>query len=396
MGPLMRVAQAAMAMAVAVAIGVAPATGIDADAGPKVVFDEPTATGAFGEAIRFSATFTATEFPLRVELVTGTREDGSREVGVAAVEAIGAGRWQASEVRTGHVVPNTSIDYAFRAVLPDGDIESPVARHTVADDRVEWSRLAGERVTVWWHRGDETFARRALDIAERAVDEASALLGIDTVEPVDFIIYSDDRTFREAMGPATRENVGGQAHPGIRTLFGLISPAQIRSDWVEELVVHELAHLVFDSAVRNAYSYPPRWLNEGLAVRLSTGYTSGDRAQVEGAARAGTIIPLDGLGGQFPTRPLRFGLAYAESVSAVDHFVELHGEERLVELITSFGDGLGLDEAFVAATGADFRAFDDSWLGSVGAERPQPYGPVDAPPGPIPDEWDSRSDPLLP
>ena len=365
------------------------------DATP-VVFDAPTATGAFGDAIRFSTTFSAEELPLRIELITDTPEGGSRHVGVTAVSPIGDGRWQATEVRTGHVVPNTAIDYAFRAVFPDTDVVGPSARHRVADDRVDWQRLTGDRVTVWWHRGDEEFARRALEIAERAMDEASELLGVEDVEAVDFIIYSDDRTFREAMGPATRENVGGQAHPDIRTLFGLISPAQIRSDWVEELVVHELAHLVFDSAVRNAYSYPPRWLNEGLAVYLSTGYTSGDRAQVEGAAGAGTIIPLDGLGGQFPTRPLRFGLAYAESVSAVDHFVELHGEDRLVELINSFGDGLGLDEAFIAATGASFADFDDAWLASVGAERPRPFGPVEAPSGPIPDAWESRSDPLLP
>lgn len=372
-----------------------PVLAVVADSPATVVFAEPEASGAFGEAIVFSTTFDAVDPPQRVELITNTPDGRTRQIRVASVEALGDGRWRASEIRSGHVVPNTAIDYAFRAVLEDATVEGPTARHRVADERVEWQRLAGERVTVWWHRGDDAFARRALDIAERAVDEASELLGVADVDPVDFIIYSDARTFRQAMGPATRENVGGQAHPDIRTLFGLISPSQIRSDWVQELVVHELAHLVFDSAVRNDYSFPPRWLNEGLAVYLSTGYTSGDRAQVESAARAGTIIPLDGLGGQFPTRPLRFGLAYAESVSAVDHFVELHGEEQLVELITSFGDGVGLDEAFVAATGADFGTFDDAWLESLGAERPRPYGPIEAPPGPVPDEWGSRSDPLL-
>ena len=101
------------------------------------------------------------------------------------------------------------------------------------------------------------------------------------------------------------------------------------------------------------------------------------------------------MGGQFPTRPRRFGLAYAESVSAVDFFVETYGQERLVELITSFARGIGLDEAFLAATDADFASFDDAWLASLGTERPEPLGPRPAPPGDVPAAWDSPSGPLL-
>jgi hypothetical protein len=255
--------------------------------------------------------------------------------------------------------------------------------------------LQGDRVRVSWHEGGESFAQGALDIAETALDDAAALLGVTDVEPLDFIIYSDPRLFREAMGPATRENVGGQAHPSIRTLFGLIEPRQIDSDWVEELVVHELTHLVFDEAVDNPYQYPPRWLNEGLAVYLSKGYGGGDRNQVERAAGSDTIIPLQGLVGQFPTRPQRIGLAYAESVAAVDYFVETYGQDKLVELITSFADGTGLEGAFERTTGAGFAAFDDAWLASLGTEQPEPYGPRDSTPGPTPMEWAPEASLLL-
>jgi len=164
---------------------------------------------------------------------------------------------------------------------------------------------------------------------------------------------------------------------------------------VEELVTHELAHLVFDEAVANPYQYPPRWLNEGLAVYLSRGYTARDRRQVEGAAGGGTIIPLEGLGGQFPTRSNRISLAYAESVSAVDYFVETYGEDQLVQLITSFAEGTGLDGAFVASTGEDFATFDAAWLQSVGSAYPEPYGPLEGEPGAVPDAWVSESSALL-
>ncbi len=360
-----------------------------------IEFGRPSASGAFGDVVTFRTSFSAEVPPERVELLTRLPGDDSDRVSIAIVEREGDG-WVASAFQGGHIVPNSSWSYRFRAVTREGSVEGPAATHRLVDDRFDWRSLEGDRVRVWWHEGDEAFGRRALEIGEEAMAGAAKLLGVGAIEPVDFFIYADTREFRQAMGPATRENVGGQAHPGIRTLFGLIGPRQIDSDWVEELVTHELAHLVFHEAVDNPYQYPPRWLNEGLAVYLSKGYDGADRAQVEGAAGGGTIIPLEGLGGQFPTRPSRQGLAYAESIAAVDYFVETYGEEGLVELVTSFGDGSGLDGAFLDATGADFAAFDSAWLASLGGEPPEPFGPQPGEPGPVPDAWAGEADALLP
>ena len=134
-------------------------------------------------------------------------------------------------------------------------------------------------------------------------------------EPVDFFVYADQQAFYDALGPATRENVGGEAIAEIRTLFALITPSEIGAAWVSSVIPHELTHLVFDTAVRNPYHYPPRWLNEGLAVYLSQGYGSSDRSTVAAAVSAGTLVPLVALASQFPTTAERFHLAYAESVA---------------------------------------------------------------------------------
>ena len=202
--------------------------------------------------------------------------------------------------------------------------------------------------------------------------EVSELLGVTEEEPIDFFIYADQDAFYAALGPSTRENVGGEAHADIRTMFALITPSEINDDWVEVVVPHELTHLVFDTATDNPYHAPPHWLNEGVAVYLSEGYTSGDRALVENAARAGTIMPLEGLVGAFPTTRDRFFLAYAESVSAVDDIVADHGQDALVGLIRSYADGVSDDEAFTAALGMDVAAFEQSWLEGPGCERARP------------------------
>jgi len=361
---------------------------------PEVRFDPPSARGAFGQNVTFSTTFSAGTLPARVELLTRGPDDDADRVTLATVEPAGDG-WRATVSLAGHIAPNTSWRYRFRAVTPDGEVLGPVGQHRLVDERYEWALLEGERVRVWAYEGGEDFARRALETAEAAVDAAATLLGVDDTAPVDFFIYTDEREFRQAMGPATRENIGGQAHLGTRTLFGLIKPSQIGSDWVDEVITHELAHLVFHDVVDNPYQYPPRWLNEGVAVYLAEGYAEGRRAQVEGAASGGTIIPLEGLGGQFPTRAGRQSLAYAVSIDAVDHFVETYGEPALVELLAAFGEGRGLDGAFLAATGQDFAAFDSGWLASLGADQPEPYGPTEVEPGPVPEAWTERTSALL-
>ncbi|MCP6756955.1 hypothetical protein NL533_35540, partial [Klebsiella pneumoniae] len=78
-----------------------------------------------------------------------------------------------------------------------------------------------------------------LEIGERAVARAASELGVTETNPVDFFIYAGQEEFYDALGPSTRENVGGQADAGIRTLFALIRPSEIDQPWVETVIPHE-------------------------------------------------------------------------------------------------------------------------------------------------------------
>ncbi|MDQ3493211.1 MAG: peptidase MA family metallohydrolase [Chloroflexota bacterium] len=360
-------------------------------------FEPPTATARLGEPLLFRTTLRSEMAPSRVELLTRQPAGGAASVEIAALADRGGGVFEASVEETGHAVPNTTVRYRFRAVMPDGtSLVGPEETATVVDPRFEWRTMEGPLVRLHWYEGDEDFARRALDIGEGAIERASELLGVTETEPLDFFIYASEPALREALGPGTRENVGGQANASLRTMFGLIEPSDIGSDWVDVLVEHELTHLVFDTAVRNPYNAPPRWLNEGVAVYLSEGYTLPDSSSVRTAAERGSVIPLEGLGGLFPTTRDRFNLAYAESVSAVSYFIETYGEDRLVQLIRSYAGGVTDDEAFTVATGADLADFDAAWLASLDAEVPRPFGPRPAPPGPLPPDWTAgAADPVL-
>jgi hypothetical protein len=200
-------------------------------------------------------------------------------------------------------------------------------------------------------------------------------------------VYADTSSFYDVLGPAIRENVGGIALPEIRTLFANIAPSDVDAPWVGIVVPHELTHLVFGTATKNPYHEPPHWMNEGLAVYLSEGYAASARANVERTARAGEIMPLRALVGQFPTTAERFGLAYDESVSAIDYLIRTHGQEALVKLIRSYAEGVSDDAAFSGALGVDVAGFESAWLADLGVDEPVPYGPRPAPPGPLPPDW---------
>lgn len=358
-------------------------------------FDRPTASATFGTEIVFRQTFSSPIALARVELLLEFPEsDGPYVIQVAGATAPGdrevVHRWSIAD--DGHLVPNTAITARWRLVPVDrgtAPLLGPSVRIAYEDSRFAWRTLDGDLVRLHWYEGSDTFGKRALEIGERAVREAADFLGVTESEPIDFFVYAEQAAFYDALGPGTRENVGGEAHSDIRTMFALIGPGEVDAGWVGVVIPHELTHLVFDSAVRNPYHFPPRWLNEGVATYLSEGYKTSDRSLVEAAARGGRLMPLSALGGQFPTTAERFYLAYAESVSAVDYLVRDKGTASLVKLIRSYADGVTDDEAFTAAVGTDVAGFAEAWLADVGAEPPTRHGPQPAPAGPLPPGWES-------
>jgi len=66
-------------------------------------------------------------------------------------------------------------------------------------------------------------------MGEDGIAKASAFLGFNETAPIDFFVYADQTAFYDALGPGTRDNVGGEANPDTRTLFALIAPATSRT-----------------------------------------------------------------------------------------------------------------------------------------------------------------------
>ena len=360
----------------------------------SVSFGTPSYDASYDQAIDFTVDMTATEPVERVELWLRFPDTIGPYI-VSVDDPGGAGQrtlsYSLDLTGSGHIVPNTRFQATW-AAYPAGaaqPVTSDVLDVNYQDTTQSWRTVKGDIVTVHWYEGSKSFAEKALAIGEKAIADTSGLLGVTETEPIDFFIYADDTSFRNALGPGTRENVGGEAHANIRTLFALITPSEINQPWVGTVIPHELVHLVFDTAVNNPYRFPPRWVNEGLAVYLSESYGSRDQTLVAHAVASGDLMPLGALTGQFPTEPSLTSLAYAESVSAIDYLVRTYGKDALVSLVTAYKQGLTDDEAFSQALGVDVATFQSGWLDELGATPPQQYGPQPAPSGPVPQAWAS-------
>lgn len=387
-----RTGRAVAAVLLAIA-ALAPAS--VARAGALEEFGEATAVATFGESIRVEQTAVLSRAPTRAEALV--RLGGSDVTLLADVRTPEAGESTLTYTREtpfGSIFPNTRIELGFRLTFDDGRVvDSPTTTIRYEDTRFAWHTLEGALVRVHWAAGDEGFGRRALEVAEQGIEQATALLGVEESAPIDFFIYGDRAAFLDVLGPAVQENVGGVALAEIRTLFAHIEPAQVNDAWVRVVIPHELTHLVFDTATRNPYHEPPHWLNEGLADYLAQGYNAGARGAVENAARSGAIMPLRALVGQFPTQNDRFSLAYDESVSAIDFLIRTYGQDALVGLIRSYAGGVSDDLAFEDALGVNVAGFEAAWLADLGMAEPPAYGPRPAPPGPLPPDWTAAVQP---
>lgn len=242
----------------------------------------------------------------------------------------------------------------------------------------EWKEVRGDHFIVYYGQ-DETFAKRVLENAERYYRRIADDLGYARASNfwqwenrAKIYIYPDQASFRKATGEPDWSR--GQAAYGKK----IISSYPSSSDFVEGLLPHEIAHLVFRDFV-GFKGQVPLWMDEGVAqweelekralARNIAGYlvTTGKARQV------GELMTmnLDGL------KEEEVHYFYMQAVSLVDFLIQTFGASSFTEFCRQLRDGKGLEPALRGAYGnslGSLEEMDQRWRRYALEKAPEPLG----------------------
>jgi hypothetical protein len=269
-----------------------------------------------------------------------------------------------------YLPPGTELDYWWKITDEAGN-ELKTERQPLVflDDRHDWQELSGDRLSLYWYRGDQAFGKDLFDTANAALDRLESKAGAKVERPVKVFIYGSFSDLRDAIAVGGNEWTGGQAFVDQGVVVIGISPSNLR-DFGRFATPHEVTHLVIHQITNNSYGDIPRWLDEGLAVYMS-GELDADsrryRAEVTNSAQADKLMTLQTLSSSFPADSAQASLAYAQSGAVVEFIIQHYGEDAMAELLNIFSEGALYDDALEQAMDVDTWELDNVWRESIGA-----------------------------
>jgi len=234
-----------------------------------------------------------------------------------------------------------------------------------ATDAAAWKRLVHGNVVLYCHESDLGNGASIVSIIDGALPRLLTDVGLAkpqslTAQGLTIFLASTRDEFQGLTGGAVPEWSSGAADARRAVLF-LQSPRFADPDEpLERVVVHELAHAVLGAAMNGVEA--ERWFEEGFAM-LESGETGfGESIQLMWNFLLGQALPLSEIEDVLTFKQPKAALAYRESRSAVNYFVEQYGSSAVGDLIAALRMGRSMDQAMVLATGISMKSFEAEWF----------------------------------
>ena len=289
-----------------------------------------------------------------------------------------AASWTWEMIKTGGLPSGTVVDYWWTIEDAGGNKYKTVRQQVHFDDnRYSWRALEEDNITLYWYRGDDSFARELMTTIQEGLARLAEDTGAHLDEPVKVYIYGSTQDLHGAMIFPV-EWSGGVAYTGQSTIAIGIAPSDI--GWGKRAVVHELAHMVTHQMTYNPYNYLPTWLSEGLSM-----YAEGELEGIflellEDAVARDTLISVRSLASPFSAYPTQSYLSYAQSYSLVEFLISSYGQDKILELLNTFKQGASYDGALLSVYGFDMDGLNALWRDYVTEKYPPAGEKAPAPP----------------
>ena len=262
--------------------------------------------------------------------------------------------------------PGAEIEYSWRIEDAAGhELETPWESVRFEDNRYRWKSLTEGKISLFWYKGDQSFAQELMDAAKEALDKLAQDTGADLEQSVRIYVYASKEDMLGALA-YPQQWTGGLTFPEYGII--VIGIATKELTWGRRAVAHEMAHLVTYQMTFNPYSDIPTWLSEGLSM-----YAEGDLEPTFGylldnAISEDKLISVQTLSSNFPTNVEETRLSYAESYSLVKFLITNYGREKILSLLGIFKQGSTYDSALEGVYGFDTSVLNNLWRLSLGLE----------------------------
>ena len=271
--------------------------------------------------------------------------------------------WTMDMRRIGGFPPGTTIDYWWVVTDSSGArIETQPESVVFDDNRYDWRTSTEGLVTIYWYEGGTSFSDQVMSSAQDALVKLSAHTGADMKRPVKIYVYASTQDLLGAL-IFPYEWTGAVTYAQYGTIA--IGISQSNLNWGERAIAHELSHMVIHQVTGNPYNELPRWLDEGLAVYNEGLLDVSFGTALQKAVNSDSLISARSLNSPFSAESDLAALSYAESFSLVDYLISKYGQDKMLELLTTFSRGSTYDNALLAVYGFNVDDLNDLWQSYV-------------------------------
>ena len=262
--------------------------------------------------------------------------------------------------------PFVTIKFNYEITLQNGVVEnSQTFTVQYMDDRFTWQQRENESLRIHWYGGEASFGDVLMDTANRSLKSVETLLSTPVTAPVDIYVYASAEDLQSALFLGGETWQGGHANPKLGIVMLTVTPGPSQSLDMEQLIPHELAHIILYRMVGEGYERQPVWLLEGIAS-LAELYPDLDHEQaLIAASQSQALIPIADLCEAFPLDASRSYLAYAESDSFVRYIRDAYGPLYLSALVQAYSDGLSCEQGVIRTLGISLAGLDARWRETV-------------------------------